>query len=370
MKRTIPIADIKLGEEEIKSALEVLESGNLRQGKKTKEFEQLFAQKVGAKYAIAVSSGTAALHMAYLSVLNPGEEVLVPSFTFIATASMVEYANCKPIFCDVDLETFTISIDDIKKKITKKTKAIVPVHLFGNACYMDDIINFAQENKLRIIWDAAQAHGTIYRGKDVGSFDDIVCYSFYPTKNMITGEGGMITTNSPEIYKRIKALRSHGQEKKYYHTSLGLNYRMTDVEAAIGTEQLKKLDDMLKSRRKNAQLLDKELKKVKGITPQLKTPHSKHSFHQYCVLVDPKLYGCERNELAEKLKQENIMTGIHYPRGIHQQPVFEKKYGKINLPNTLFLTQHILALPVHHRLSLANDIHRILDCLKSFAKGA
>lgn len=359
---TIRMAEIKLTENEIKAAVEVLRSGALRQGKQCEAFEKEFAEKVGAKYAITCSSGSAALHLAYMAILESGDEVLVPSFTFIATASMVVMAGGRPIFCEVDPETFLIDIKDAESKITEKTKAIAPVHLFGNPCDMENIKAFADEYNLVILWDAAQAHGARYKGQDIGSFGDLVCYSFYPTKNMFVGEGGMICTNNEGLAYKIRYMRSHGQTGKYHHTILGLNYRMTDVEAAIGREQLKRLDEMLAIRRRNAEILNKGLAEVPGIHLQKITPDAEHAWHQYCVLVDNEKFGCNRDELAERLKQKGIATGIHYPRGLHQQPIFEQMYGKQALPNTEYIAQNILALPVHHGLT-QSYVERILEAV-------
>jgi len=341
MNVIVPIAKVELGEEEINAVVEVLKSGRLIQGEKVEEFEKLFAQKVGAKYAVAVSSGTAALHIAYLALIKPGDEVLVPAFTHISTASMICFARGKPIFCDIDSKTFTIDLDEVKRKITIRTKAIAPVHLFGNACEIDEILKMAREYGLKIIWDAAQAHGTKYKGKDIGCFDDVVCYSFYPTKNMITGEGGMLTTNNPELYEKFKLLRSHGQESKYYHTMLGLNYRMTEVEAAVGIEQLKKLDNMIDKRRQNAEFLNKELSQLEGITIPFVKEYVKHSYHQYSILLDKKI---NRNKFIEALGERGIGIGIHYPTPLHKQPVFNSSE---KLPVCEDLSQKILSLPVH-----------------------
>lgn len=362
----IPIAKVVLSDEEIKAAIEVLRSGILRQGKKVEEFERMFADRVGAKFAIAVSSGTAALHIAYLALLEKGTEVLVPSFTHISTASMVYFAGCKPVFCDIDPKTFTIDVEDAKERITSKTTAIAPVHLFGNACDVEEIIKVAGDYRLKIIWDAAQAHGTEYKGKDVGSFDDVVCYSFYPTKNIITGEGGMIVTNDKEIARKCRLLREHGQERKYYHTMLGFNYRMTDVEAAIGIEQLKKLDQFIEKRIKNAQYLTKHLKKIDGLEPPFVKPYVKHTYNQYCILVDEEKLGMSRDELAEALGKEGIGTAIHYPMPLHLQPVFKDMFStkEGDLPVSEETSRRILALPVHPHLS-ENDLNRIVKVIKN-----
>ena len=351
MKKSIGIAEIKLTEAEIQAAVQVLRSGALRQGKESDAFEQEFAAKTGAKYAVTSANGSAALHLAYLAFLRPGDEVLVPSFTFIATASMVTLTGGKPVFCDVDQETFLLDLEDAEAKVTSRTRAIAPVHLFGNACDVEAVQSFAAKHNLVIVWDAAQAHGARYEGQDVGSIGDFVCYSFYPSKNMFVGEGGMTCTDNQDYERKMRLMRTHGQSGKYLHTMLGLNYRMTDVESAIGREQLKRLDDMLVIRRRNAAILNEGFAEVAGILPQKITPNSEPAWHQYCVLVDPTEFGCDRDTLAQRLKEKGVATGVHYPRGLHQQPIFEELYGKFKLPHTEYVAQHILALPVHHGLS-------------------
>ncbi len=357
----ISIASVELGKEEIEEAVKVLKSGKLIQGEKVKEFEKFFARKVGARYAVAVSSGTAALHIAYLSLIKPDDEVLVPGFTHISTASMVCFAGGVPVFCDIDPKTFTMDIDDIKKKITSRTRAIAPVHLYGNACEIEEILAIAGEKKLKVIWDAAQAHMTKYRGKDVGCFGDATCYSFYPTKNMTTGEGGMITTNSPELCEKFKLLRSHGQEKKYYHTMLGLHYRMTEVEAAIGIVQLNKLDYFIQRRRENAEHLNRELSSVPGITTPFVEKHVEHSYHQYSIVLDGKI---DRDGLINSLREKGIGTAIHYPRPVHKQPVF---YSNDKLKVCEYLSDRVLSLPVGPKVTL-NEIKYIAESIKKNIK--
>ncbi len=358
----IQISEIRLTENEIDAAVSVLRSGALRQGKECRAFEEEFAARVGCAFAVAVSSGSAALHLAYLTCLKPGDEVLVPSFTFIATASMAAHSGAVPVFCDVDRDTFLLDLDDAETRLTPRTKAVAPVHLFGNPCDITKVKSFASKHGLRIIWDAAQAHGAEFDGRDVGSVGDVVCYSFYPSKNMFVGEGGMVCTNDAELADKMRYLRSHGQTGKYYHTMLGLNYRMTDVEAAIGREQLKRLDGMLAARRENARVLNGFLAGFDGLRVQKITTNSQHAWHQYCVVVDPDKYGCDRDSLAERLNDKGIATGIHYPRGLHQQPVFQQIFGASRLPATEYLAERILALPVHHGLRPA-EINRIIEAL-------
>ena len=276
----IGMAEIKLTEAEIEAAVRVLRSGALRQGKECSAFEEEFAARVGAKFAVTSANGSAALHLAYLAFLQPGDEVLVPSFTFMATASMVTMTGGKPVFCDVDPHTFLLDLEDAARKVSPRTRAISPVHLFGNACEIDVVQTFSEKHHLVIVWDAAQAHGAEYRGRDVGSFGDFVAYSFYPSKNMFVGEGGMTCTDNDEYATKLRYLRTHGQTGKYLHTMLGLNYRMTDVEAALGREQLKRLDAMLAIRRRNGVQLNEGLAGIRGIQPQRVTQESLHAWHQ------------------------------------------------------------------------------------------
>lgn len=364
LRKPIQISEISLTDNEINAAVNVLRSGALRQGKQCDAFEVEFAEYVGAKHAVTNANGSAALHLAYMAFLNPGDEVLVPSFTFIATGSMVTAAGGKPVFCDIDPETFLIDLADAEHRVTAQTKAISPVHLFGNPCAMDAVQAFAARHNLKIVWDAAQAHGASYRGQDVGSFGDFVAYSFYPSKNMFVGEGGMTCTDNQEYAHRMRFMRSHGQTGKYLHTMMGLNYRMTDIEAAIGREQLKRLHTMLAVRRRNAALLNEGLASVPGITPQRVTSYGDHAWHQYCIRVDDSAFGIDRDQLASKLHEEGIATGVHYPRGLHQQPILKELYGFEPLPVTERLATQILALPVHHGLQ-EEDVRQIVDAVIS-----
>ena len=360
----IQIAQIQLTDNEIEAATRVLRSGALRQGKECEAFEKEFAEKVGAKHAVTSANGSAALHLAYFAGLQPGDEVIVPSFTFIATASRATPSSAVPVMCDVDPHSFLIDLKDAEKRVTPKTRAIAPVHLFGNACDVEAVQAFAAKHNLIVIWDAAQAHGATLHGRDVGSFGPFTCYSFYPSKNMFVGEGGMTCTDSADYDEMLRHLRSHGQTGKYLHTLVGYNYRMTDVEAAIGREQLKRLDSMVATRRRNAAILNVGLAEIAGIGPQRITPGCDSAWHQYSVVVDPKAFGCDRDTLADRLKERGIATGVHYPRGLHQQPIFEQLYGTSQLPHTEFLSENILALPVHHGLSEA-DCHEIVGAVSA-----
>jgi perosamine synthetase len=286
-----------------------------------------------------------------MSFLDPGDEVLVPSFTFMATGSMVVMSGGRPVFCEINPDTFLIDLQDAETRITKRTRAISPVHLFGNPVDIAAVNDFAARHGLTVVWDAAQAHGAAWNGQDIGAFDDFVSYSFYPSKNMFVGEGGIVCTNNEEYYLRMRSMRSHGETGKYYHTALGFNYRMTDVEASIGRKQLQRLDAMLAKRRLNAAILTAGLTDVPGIKLQRVTLGGMHARHQYCLVVDSDEFGCNRDTLAQRLDQKGIASAVHYPRGLHQQPVFEKLYGPLKLPVTEKIAETILAIPVHHGLT-------------------
>jgi perosamine synthetase len=345
----VPIASVKLSEQEIAAIVEVLRSGHLVAGAAVQAFEQQFAKLVGVQYAVAVSSGTAALHIAYFASLKPADEVLVPGFTHISTASMVHFAGALPVLCDVDRRTFTLSLEDAAQKVGPKTAALAPVHLFGNACDVDGIRAFARRHNLKVIWDAAQAHCTRYLGEDIGRFPDLATYSFYPTKNMTTGEGGMIVTNDRDLYERCRLLRDHGQTRKYYHECFGLNYRMLEISGALGLEQVKQLPAFTEKRRRNAQYLNQRLSSIEGITVPFVAEGVEHSFHQYSILLDLRRFRCSRDEFVSALKTEGVEAAVHYPRALNQQPVFAASH--VRLPNCEWLAERIMSLPVHPLLS-------------------
>ena len=280
----IPIAKPLISDEEKQAVMEVLNSGMIAAGPKTQEFEEKFADFVKTKYAITTSSGTTALHLGLLCLgVKKDDEVILPSFTFIATANTILFCDAKPVFCDIDPLTFNISPEKIEGLITPKTKAIMPVHLYGQPADMKPIQEIADKHRLKIIGDAAQAHGAKYNGKKIGGFGDLECFSFYPTKNMTTGEGGIITSNDKELIDRANSIRNHGREKTnltYAHGRVGYNYRMTDINAAIGLEQLKKLPEFNKKRKINAKYYDQNLKDVE--TPFV-IKNAEHVYHQYTI---------------------------------------------------------------------------------------
>lgn len=367
----VPMSEVAVSESEIAEVTAVLRSGRLREGPVCRDFEEAFAARVGANHAVSVNSGTAALHVAYAALLRPEDEVLVPTFTFIATASMVVMAGARPVFCDVDPKTFTLDVGDARKRITKHTRAIAPVHLFGNPSDVDGVRSLADEYGLLVIWDAAQAAGTEFGGRDVGSEQVAVCYSFYPSKNMTTGEGGMITTSDPMVMERCKLLRSHGQEGKYHHSTLGFNYRLTDILAALGLKQLEKLDGLVERRRANARYLTEQLQGFPGIQTPIEQSNGKSSFNLYSILIDPDQLGCGRDELVRLLNGAGVSASVHYPKGLHQQPAFASIANNTRLPVAEDLARRILSLPAHPGLdedSLGLVVNRLRTVVDSLAK--
>ena len=341
----VPVAGVDIRPEDVDAVTAVLRTGNLRQGAITAEFERAFADRVGASHAVAVSSGTAALHLAYMALFSPGDEVIVPSFTFVATASMLVAVGAIPVFADVDSRTFTLSLQDVERRITPRTKGIAGVHLFGNACDVDGLAAIANKHGLTLVWDAAQALGTEYRGREVGCYPAATCYSFYPTKNITTGEGGMVVTDDASVAEILRLSRSQGAAGKYFHTRLGFNYRMTDIAAALGLRQIGRLDDYLARRRENASALSAGLIGVPGILAPEPAPHATHTYNQYSILVGADGSGMSRDDLASGLAASGIQTAVHYPRPLHRQPMFDGEWTGLEVSERL--SQHILALPVH-----------------------
>ena len=352
----ISIAKPLIGEEEKKAVLEVLDSGMIASGPKTKEFEEEFAKYVDTKYAVATASGTTALHLGLLSLgIGAGDEVIIPSFSFIASANSILFCNATPIFCDVDSKTFNIGPEKFERLITPKTKAIMPVHLYGLPANMREIRKIADNHDILVIGDAAQAHGAALDGKMVGSFGNLECFSFYPTKNMTTGEGGIITTNDNEIFEIANSIRNHGREKTkwgYEHGRIGYNYRMTDISAAIGLEQLRKLPRFLKKRRENAKFYDKNLENVE-------TPHilegAKHAYHQYTIKCK------NRDKLLEELKKNEIGFGIYYPKPLHKY-IHLEKFGHNDLKVSERLVNEVVSLPVHPALT-KEELEKVVDVI-------
>ena len=360
----IPIAKPLIGDEEINAVIEVLKSGMLASGKEVKEFEKEFAQYLGAKHGVAVVNGTAALDVALKALrIGPGDEVITTPFTFIASANSILFQGAKPVFADIDPKTYNLDPNEVLEKITDKTKAIVVVHLYGQPADMKAFKEIAEDHKLYLIEDCAQAHGAEFEGQKVGTFGDIAAFSFYPTKNMTTGEGGMVVTNDGELAKKVDLIRNHGQAEKYLHVELGYNLRMTNIAAAIGRAQLKKLDGWNKKRIENAKLLSEGISKIDGLTPPYVDERVKHVFHQYVIKVEEE-FPLNRDELMAKLREKGIGSAVHYPSPVHQQPFYQKLgYPKDICPNAIEASKKVLSLPVHPAVS-EKDIDYIINTLR------
>ena len=367
----IPISKPVFGEEEINAVKEVLTSGFVAQGKKVEEFEKEFFDYLDTNHAIAVSNGTIALDVALkASGIKQGDEVIVPSFTFISTANSILFQGAKPVFADVDERTFNINPDDVLKKITDKTKAIIGVHLFGHPFDVKAIQDICEDHNLILIEDCAQAHGAEYGDRRVGSFGLVSCFSFYATKNMTTGEGGMLTTDSNEIAETCRLLRNHGESQKYCHTMLGYNYRMTDIQAAMGLVQLKKLDGFSEKRINNAVHLNKHLKASGLNTPSMKKG-VKHVYHQYAVTIEEgEGFPMSRDEFMQYLKATGVGCAIHYPLPIHKQPLYQQlgyTDENVQCPVATALSKKILSLPVHPALT-EKDLRYIAETINNFGE--
>jgi dTDP-4-amino-4,6-dideoxygalactose transaminase len=350
-EKKIALVKPTFSQKDAEDITKILKTAYVRMGPYTKEFEEKYAKRAGSKYAYSVSNGTAALHCAYLSTLKPGDEVIAPAFTFIATISTIHYSNAKPILVDVEPDTYLLDPEKVKEKITKKTKAIAPVHLFGNSCNMKALSEIAEDHKLLIINDCAQAHGTEYDGKDLGAWPNLSCYSFYPTKTMTTGEGGIVTTDDPELYRLGCLLRSHGDDGRYHHVLFGLNYRITDIMSAIGLNQLAQLDEFLAKRKYSADVLLKGLKKIDGINPQKITPKTKPSYSYFSAILDLEELHCTRDDFLKALSAENIDCGVHYPAALTEQPIVKEMLKPKPCPVSEDLAKRIVSLPMHPYLS-------------------
>ena len=355
----ISIAKPLIGDEEKQAVLEVLDSGMLAQGPRVKAFETAFAEMCGVEHAIATSSGTTALHTTLLANnIGPGDEVITSPFTFIASANSILFVGARPVFVDIDPLTFNIDPTKIEAAITSRTKAIMPIHLFGLTAAMGAIQQIAAKHGLSIIEDACQSHGAEYNGKRAGSFGTGT-FSLYPTKNITSAEGGMITTNDAEIAENCRVIRHHGMRRRYYHDELGFNFRMTDVHAAIGLAQIQKLERFNATRIQNAQFLSKNLQGV--VVPTVPEGY-KHVFHQYTIRVTTG----HRDALIQYLREHEIGCGVYYPVPIHQQTYYTQELHYNNrFPEAEKAATEVLSLPIHPALTQA-DLETIVTTVNTF----
>lgn len=354
----IPYGTQCITEDDIQAVEKVLRSDFLTTGPAIAEFERAVADYVGAKYAVAIANGTAALHAAcFAAGIKEGDEVITTPMTFAASANCALYCGAKPVFADIEKDTYNISPEDIERKITPKTKAIIPVHYTGQPCDMDRILEIARKHQLVVIQDGAHALGADYKGKRIGSFGDMTTFSFHPVKHITTGEGGMIVTNDEKLYQRLVLFRSHGitrdaslmehQEGGWYYEQLelGYNYRITDIQCALGTSQLRKLPHFLERRRELVKRYDEAFAGVEGIVTPYVKEGCNSSWHLYVIQVE------KRKEVFDKLRESGIGVNVHYIP-VYKHPYYQKHgYADVSCENAERLYEHIISLPLYPTLT-------------------
>jgi dTDP-4-amino-4,6-dideoxygalactose transaminase len=341
---TLPVhmARPLIGEAEKRAVLEVLDSGQLAQGEVVARFEAAFAAEIGVKHCVATSSGTTALHLALLALgIGPGDEVITSPFSFIASANAVLFCGARPLFADIDPATFNVDPNALERAITPRTKALIPVHLFGQPADMDALTAIAERHGVPIVEDACQAHGATWRGRAAGAFG-VGCFSFYPTKNMTTAEGGAVTTDDEGVADRIRVLRNHGMRRRYHHEVLGYNFRLTDLQAAVGLAQLPHLSSWNAARRRNAAHYDANLRGV--VIPAVR-PEAEHIYHQYTIRVR------DRDAAATRLADQGIGTGVYYPIPIHRQPFYVEGGLSGSFPEAERAADEVLSIPIRPDLT-------------------
>lgn len=359
----ILIARPLIGDEEKAAVMVVLESGQLAQGSRVAEFERRFAERCGTAFAVATSSGTTALHLALLAHgVGPGDEVITTSFSFIATANSILFTGAKPVFADIDPATYNLDIDHVARLITPRTKAIMPVHLYGHPADMGPLMELAAQRGLVVIEDACQAHGARYRDRTVGTFG-AGCFSFYPTKNMTSGEGGMVTTNDEMIVERLRMLRQHGMNRQYHHEVLGFNFRLTDLQAAVGVAQLDKLNDWTAARITNGTYYSAHL--PKDVAPAV-MPGCEHVYHQYTLRIPG-----DRDQAVALLAERGVQARVYYPMPIHKQPLYQDLGYHNHLPHAERASHQVLSIPVHpsiteeERSQVVQAVNEVLELVGS-----
>ena len=358
----IGLAGYEAGEDEVRAIREVIESGILTNGPKTRAFEGAFARRHQVDHGVALANGTVALSAIYLGLgIGPGDEVIVPSMTFISTATSVVHVGAMPVFADVDDATFTLDPRDVERCLTSRTRAIVAVHYGGQAANLAELGALAGRSGVHLIEDAAQAHGSLYQGKPVGGYGDAAMFSFTPTKNITTGEGGMVTTNNPELAERIRLLRNHGQSAPYSHTLLGFNWRITEMQAAMGIVQLARLDGILARKRANARWMQGRIGSRLGLRLPIVAPDRDHPYMLYTVLVERY-----RDAIMERLHEAGIDARLYFPPA-HHQPIFSGQGG--SLPVTDELASRMLSIPFHAKLT-QNELEYIANSLDEALEAA
>ncbi|AXG06300.1 DegT/DnrJ/EryC1/StrS family aminotransferase [Haloplanus rubicundus] len=365
MGNKISFVDITIDEGMISEAVGVLEGGRLVKGPECESLESAFADLCSTDHAIGVSNGTAALLLSIKALgIGAGDDVFVPGHTYFATVSPVLELGANPVFVDIDPDRYTMDPELLNEAVDEASnpEAIVVTHMHGQPAEMDPILDIADENGLTVIEDAAQAHGATYNDKRVGSLGNVGCFSFYPTKNMtVGGDGGMITTDEPDLAAEARALRNHGRDESGKHTHLGLNYRLDEIKAAIGREQLTHLSDWTRARRDAASQYDERLQHIDEVIIPEKYDRSKHVYHHYPVLIPAK----ERGAIRTHLKEHGIGTGIHYEKAVHQHKAVRDQVGSATLPVAEDICSRTVSLPMHPQLS-EPEVEYVCDQIEGF----
>jgi dTDP-4-amino-4,6-dideoxygalactose transaminase len=374
-KIKFPAYEPWISNEDKKIVNKTLNQSMLTLGPQLEKFENDFCKYSNAKYAVAVSNCTAALHLSLMALgIKKGDEVIIPDLTFVADANAILACNAKPIITDINKENFFLSTSNIKKNITKKTKAIIPVHIYGQVCNIEEILDIARDNNLKVIEDCAHAIGTFHKSKHVGTLGNTGCFSFYPTKNITTAEGGMVITNSEQIAKKVRQLRSHGMTKSLqsrYSSEYpwvfdilepGYNYRLDEIRASLGITQLKRIKKINQLRKKASLYYYKNLQNIPGIILPDMVNDKTHSYHLYTIRVT-KPYKLSRNQLFKKLKNNGIRTTVYW-MPIHEYTAYQKFAKKSNIVNTIKIYDEILALPLFPNIS-KNHLDNVIKIIKS-----
>jgi perosamine synthetase len=377
----IPFHVPAIGEDEIRSVVETLKSGWLTTGSKVKSFEEDFARYVGSKHAIAVNSGTAALHLALDAIgIQEGDEVIVPTMTFTATAEVVLYFKAKPVLVDCEPDTLNLDPAKIEAAITPRTKAIVPVHMAGQSCDMDEILKIAKKHNLRVIEDAAHALPASYRGRPVGTIGDITCFSFYATKTITTGEGGMVTTENPKWAERMRIMSLHGishdawkrytKEGSWCYEVLypGFKYNLTDLAAAIGSEQLKKCSEFWQARRRIAGIYAQAFADLEAVQVPVCRPDVQHAWHLFIIKLDLERLKINRSQFIEALREKQIGTSVHFIP-LHLHPYYRDEFGykPADFPNASAVFEQIFSLPIYPRMS-EPAVERVVEAVENITR--
>jgi len=367
-RRVIPVTEPEIGEREIRNVTDAVRSGWVSsKGPFIERFEAGFSRYIGMKYGITTSNGTTALHLALTALgTKRGDEVLIPDLTFASVANVVIYTGAKPVLIDSHPDYWCMDPNLLAEHITDRTKAIIPVHVYGIPCDMDAIIKLARTHNLHIIEDCAEAHGASYKGRKVGTFGDVSCFSFYGNKIVTTGEGGMCLTNNENLAQEMQVLRDHGMDPKrrYWHRVIGFNYRMTNMQAALGVAQLERIDNFNAKRRKMAETYNSLLKSAPGITVHPEMHWAKNVYWLYSILIDQEKYGISRDELIMKMGKKGVETRpFFYP--IHAMPPYKKYAARRNFPVTERLSLEGMNLPSSTKLTL-NQIRQVAQLVGHF----